>query len=1061
LVITNCFKNNYLFGRGRLTTAIFFLFLVFWPVGAASTAPEAQEKEVFIGVLAKRGAEHALKKWGPTADYLTRQIPGYSFKIQPLDFRSIYPAVAQGQVEFVLANSSFYVELEALYGVQRITTLRNRVGHSVSSVFGGVIFVRSDNDDIRMLEDLKGKSFMGVDEESLGGFRMAWGELAKHDIDPYEDFSSLGFGGTHDAVVYAVWDQKVDAGTVRSDTLERMAAEGKISLSQFRVINLQTPATDSGFQFLRSTPLYPEWPFASLASTPIDLTKAVTVALLNMPEDSPAALASKSAGWTVPHNYQPVHDLLKQLQVGIYHSFGKVTLGDVLRIYWYWILLGFMALIGMAGVTTHVSGLNTKLRSSRFDLQEARDKLEVRVRERTQELEQASKEKRLLLDSAGEGIFGIDSNGQVKFINRVALEMLGWENHEHELLGFGMHELTHHTKPDGSHYPREECPVHSSLRSRETNRITNEVFWRKDGGSIPVEYTSTPILEDDGNAIGAVVVFKDITERKQAEQLLINARREAESASKAKGEFLAVMSHEIRTPMNGVLGMAELLRDSGLDEEQNEYVEIISDSGKALLEIIDSILDLSKIEAEKLELEPIPFDLERAAGDVIRLLSTQAEDKGLDLDLCYGPECPRHFIGDAGRVRQVLMNLVGNAIKFTEQGFVRILISCSSRDEEHGDVRIEVQDTGIGIAPENRALLFTEFTQADASTTRRFGGTGLGLAICRQLVGLMEGEIGVDSTLGSGSTFWLNLTLPYAPEPEPLYLAELQGVRVLLLDNDAVNRRALSGQLKQMGIEVAAVESIGQAVTALQSQERDNRFQLLLLDRHVDGISGKQLAQSIRAVEGGTDLPLVLLTSTAERGDAEYYQKAGFAGYLAKPVSSEILGQTLSGVLGARREGRQPLFITRHQLEESSRQEIREAYSFQGHVLLAEDNMANQVVAVSMLKKLGLRTTVALDGIQVMTEFARVNYDLILMDCQMPKMDGYEATEKIRKMENNERIPIVALTANVLEGDREKCLAAGMDDFLAKPLKREELVAVLDRWLPLESRESEAKEQQK
>jgi CheY-like chemotaxis protein len=499
--------------------------------------------------------------------------------------------------------------------------------------------------------------------------------------------------------------------------------------------------------------------------------------------------------------------------------------------------------------------------------------------------------------------------------------------------------------------------------------------------------------------------------------------------------------------MNGVLGMAELLRDTGLDNEQQEFVEIISDSGRALLEIIDSILDLSKIEAEKLELEPIPFDLERAAGDVIRLLAAQAEEKGLVLSMRYGPECPRHFFGDPGRVRQVLMNLVGNAIKFTEQGFVRIIISCSHLDEEQGQVRIEVQDTGVGIAPENQERLFTEFTQADASTTRRFGGTGLGLAISRQLVELMEGEIGVDSTLGSGSTFWLEVTLPLAPEPEPLYLAELQGTRVLLVDDDAVNQRALCGQLEQMGIQVVTADSIEQAVIALQSQARENRFQLLLLDRHADGISGEQLARAVRIGEGNVDLPLVLLTSTASRGDAEHYQQAGFAGYLSKPVSSEILGQTLASVLGIREEGGGPPLMTRHQLEESSRQESREAPLFQGHVLLAEDNRANQVVAVSMLKKLGLETTVVPDGNQVIAALTESSFDLVLMDCQMPDMDGYEATRQIRRLEKDKQIPVVALTANVLEGDREKCMAAGMDDFLAKPLKWEELVVVLERWL--------------
>ncbi len=1021
------------------------LVLAFAFSAAAASEAETPSKEIFIGVLAKRGTERTLEKWGPTADYLTSQIPGYSFKIQPLDFRSIFPVVEQGQVDFVLANSSFYVELEALYGVQRITTLRNRVDSSFSTVFGGVIFVRADNNEIRVLEDIKGKSMMGVDKESLGGFRMAWGELEKNGIDPYEDLIRLEFGGTHDAVVYAVRDRKVEVGTVRTDTLERMAAEGKINLRDFRVINLYPPESEYGFKLLRSTPLYPEWPFASLASTPTELTRAVAVALLNMPADSPAAVASNSGGWNVPHNYQPVHDLHKRLRVGIYRDYGRVTFDKVLRLYWHWILFGFLSLVAMATATAHVSSLNAKLRSSRLALQEARDELEVRVKERTQELERASRDKRLLLDSAGEGIFGIDSVGRVKFINRVALDMLGRE--ERELLGDGMHELTHHTKSDGSPYPREECPVHSTLTSRKTYRITDELFWRKDGSSIPVEYTSTPIVEDDGRVTGAVVVFKDITERKRGEQLLINARHVAESASRAKSEFLAVMSHEIRTPMNGVLGMAELLRDTELDAEQEEFVEIINESGKELLGIIDSILDISKIEAGRLELEPIPFNLERSVSDVLRLLSAQAETKGLELLLHYPPECPRNFIGDAGRLRQVLINLAGNAIKFTERGHVQIAISCQLRSDERVQLRIEVQDTGIGIATEDQVQLFTKFTQVDASTTRRFGGTGLGLAISRQLVEMMGGEIGVESTPGSGSLFWIGLSLPVAPEPKPLCLAELKGIRVLLVDNDPANRRVLRGQLEQLGVEVDTVADVEQAVTALRTQRAGNTFQLVLLDRHIGGISGERLARVIREEEGFSELPLILLSSIAERGDAERYQHAGYAAYLSRPVSSETLGQTLASVLGTW-EGRQAqTFITRHKLEESDKYAAGNSKRFNGRVLVVEDNPANQVVAVSILRKLGLEPSVVHNGRQAVEELVNADYDLVFMDCQMPEMDGYEASRKIRRQERGERIPLVALTANVMDGDREKCLAAGMDDFLAKPFTRAEMVAVLERWL--------------
>ncbi|MCP3669807.1 MAG: phosphate/phosphite/phosphonate ABC transporter substrate-binding protein [Gammaproteobacteria bacterium] len=381
---------------------IFALILI--PFNGEATGTEKQpSKQIPIGVLAKRGAEHALKKWGPTADYLTQKIPGYHFKIQPLDFRSIFPAVKHGEVDFVLANSSFYVELEALYGIQRIATLRNRVGNAISTVFGGVIFVRADNDRLKVLRDLRGRSFMGVDEESFGGFRMGLGELKKNDINPYEDMNRLVFGGTHDNVVYAVQDGKVDAGTVRTDTLERMADEGKINLNNFRVFSHYPHDAEADFQFLHSTPLYPEWPFASLSSTPVELTQAVAIALLKMPAESPAALSSKGAGWSVPHNYQPVHDLLKGLQVGIYQHFGKVTYQDVLRLYWHWLLLGLLALVTTTVTTIHASRLNTSLNRSRQALQEAKDNLEARVHERTIKLEQTSRDKQLLLDSAGEG----------------------------------------------------------------------------------------------------------------------------------------------------------------------------------------------------------------------------------------------------------------------------------------------------------------------------------------------------------------------------------------------------------------------------------------------------------------------------------------------------------------------------------------------------------------------------------------------------------------------------------------------------------------------------------
>ncbi len=1163
--------SRYLLFAGRRNRPVFRVMgllcisILFWGGAALAQSEALPDQEIVIGVLAKRGDEHALKQWGPTADYLSAKIPGHHFTIQPLDFNSIYPAVEQGRVDFVLANSSFYVALERLYGVQRISTLKNRVGNTVSSVFGGVIFVRSDNQEITDLNDLRGASLMGVDENSLGGFHMAWGELQKVNLDPYRDLKRLEFGGTHDAVVYAVRDGKVDAGTIRTDTLERMAEEGKIDLNDFRVINFQPSDAWIKFPFLRSTPLYPEWPFASLASTPDKLTRAVTVALLEMEADSPAAVASKSAGWGVPHNYQPVHDLLKGLRVGIYQEYGRVTLKEVMLLYRNWIAAGVVVLILLALTTIHVSRLNAKLNHSRSALQRARDSLEVRVQKRTRDLARINRDKQLLLDSAGEGIYGLNGEGRVTFVNRRAVALLGWE--EYELLGRGMHELTHHTRRDGTPYPAAECRIHASVNQQNRHHVTDELFWRKDGSSFPVEYTSTPIVDEDGEAAGVVVVFKDITERKLAEdairnalatteaileglpvgvvvigkdkkirtineaaarimrrhetevigttchttmctseegrcpiwdlggrvdhsekvvlaadgsevpvlktalpivlnreevlleafvdigelkqtqEQLIEARQEAEEASRAKSEFLAVMSHEIRTPMNGVLGMAELLRDTSMDSEQREYVSIIDQSGRALLDIIDDVLDFSKIEAGKLDLEPVTFDLELTAYSVARLLASRAEARGLGMILRYAPACPRQVVADPGRLRQILMNLVGNAIKFTEQGHVKIDVSCMGETGSAARLRIAVEDTGIGIAPKTQAKLFSHFTQADVSTTRRYGGTGLGLAISRQLVEMMGGRIGVDSTPGHGSTFWVDIKLPIAEAPDTVYPAGLRGIKALLIDGSPLSQHVLSEQMQQMGLDVILAEDIEAAIVQLKAAAKEKEpVQLLVFAHHLHGIEAEPLVEQLEKEQAIPDLPLVLITTAGKREDQKRYQKAGFAAYLTQPVRSDVLIQTIVRVLNAE-QGLDVPIITRHCLADTGVKDAPAGEHRKGRVLLVEDNQVNQIVVLSMLKKMGLEVEIASDGKEAVSKTEQNEFDLILMDCQMPVMDGYEATSVIREREGEHPVPIVALSANTMEDVRQKCMRIGMDGFLGKPFTQDELVATVGQWL--------------
>ncbi|MCP4044175.1 MAG: response regulator [Gammaproteobacteria bacterium] len=551
------------------------------------------------------------------------------------------------------------------------------------------------------------------------------------------------------------------------------------------------------------------------------------------------------------------------------------------------------------------------------------------------------------------------------------------------------------------------------------------------------------LLETIANSVSHVIW------RLKALEALKEAKTEAENANRAKSEFLSTMSHEIRTPMNGVLGMTELLRDTELKQEQREFIDTINQSGHALLTIINDILDFSKIESGKLELEPIPFDLEVAAHDVTQLLTSKAQEKGLELILHYDPGCPKHLVADAGRVRQVMLNLTGNAIKFTETGYVLIEIIGQEPTDGEARIRIAVQDTGIGLTPEAKERLFQSFTQADASTTRKYGGTGLGLAISKQLVELMEGEIGVESTPGEGSTFWFTLTLPLAAAQEPLLQADLEGVRVLAVDDNPVNRRIFSEQLSAFGMQVEIPAKPEQVLELLEREAKAGKpFRIVLLDDLMPGMNGEELGRAILADKELSQAPtLVLLTSSAQRGDAKRFKEAGFSAYLPKPVLSETLRQTLASVLGARgQDTGEVSLVTRYNVAEARRAGDIEIQKFSGRILLVEDNTVNRKVAISMLKKLGVEADTAVNGREAVECCQQeTGYDLVLMDCQMPEMDGYDATRAIRGQ--GKSIPIIALTANALESDRQKCLDAGMDDYLSKPFKQNDLAGVFRRWL--------------
>ncbi|MEN8167814.1 MAG: response regulator, partial [Pseudomonadota bacterium] len=633
-------------------------------------------------------------------------------------------------------------------------------------------------------------------------------------------------------------------------------------------------------------------------------------------------------------------------------------------------------------------------------------------------------------------------------------EILFLNNAGRGFLGLGKHESPRGKNLAGM-FPADE--IERLLNERVPSAYMNR-SWNGETQLITIEGETRTvdqlILLHDATKDGEryfSMVMRDISNRVSMERELLSAKETAEAAAKAKTEFLAMMSHEIRTPMNGVLGMAELLSGTHLDEEQREFVEVITQSGSSLLNIINDILDFSKAEAGKMELDSISFDLERSIHDVVRMLSNSASSKGLELIIDYPLDCPNQVIGDAGRVRQIIINLLSNAIKFTPRGHVLIAVAFSQHGGDLPLFHLEIQDTGMGISPEQQKRLFRSFTQADSSTTRQFGGTGLGLAISKQLVELMGGEIGLESKPVGGSTFWFELPLTLSQPQQPLPHFDLTGSSALIVDDNPVNLEIYEKQLGRYGMHRELTASVSDALNKLQLSLRKHRpYQIILLDLNMPEQSGAELAQQIRAMEDYRDVPLILLTSSGQKGDAKHYHQLGFSAYLVKPVPSAVLHDAIEGVLSQQNGQDDHRLITRHEIEERQASVRQGQPHFAGSVLLAEDVPANQQVAASILRRLGLEVGLADNGKHALRMSTHGAYDLIFMDCQMPVMDGFSATRAIREQEKDagRRLPIIALTANNQEADRKNCLACGMDDFLSKPFERHALVSLLEKWLP-------------